>query len=364
MDRVGAAVLLFLAVPIGATDSAPDGFALFRDGDYAQAEAALTAALDATVAGIDPGHALFVIATIQRADGRTAQASATLRRLLDRYATSPWALHAGEELAALAAADGRWNEAIDTTAQMLDMYLEQPVASVDDKVCRAAFDRLVAAARQLDQTGTEMGALRFLQERFPLDGGPGRVVAFFTELEATDPKANRVRNPGFELDGRECGTPVAWQYLGTEPDLEDDLDGVLDTGARTGIVLPHSGRFCAGKYTEYGVHRGWLVQTVRVTPRTRYAVSAYGATPCQEPGHGGVLRIGVDPNGGSDPTAGGVVWSATAAPEASYERIALEGASAVLAEGERLTVFLEFRQPSAHPRNALLFDDVSVQSVP
>ena len=69
-----------------------------------------------------------------------------------------------------------------------------------------------------------------------------------------------------------------------------------------------------------------------------------------------LLRVGIDPEGGKDPAAAGVVWSK---PVESVDRwAALEAAAE--AKGEAVTVFLRGTAEAAVPHNESFWDYVSL----
>jgi hypothetical protein len=174
------------------------------------------------------------------------------------------------------------------------------------------------------------------------------------------PGSNLLRNPGFEWDGEgQILPPVGWEYLGTEPNPGDDADGTLNASIFD-VGEPHSGRFCAGKFTSYGSHRGWILQTIPVERGREYECFAWGRVRGQ-PDAVGRIRVGVDPTGGTDPHGESVIWSGYASPRDAYEQLGFTGDDAVRSRGDTLTLFLEIRQDDIRPDNSMLFDDACVR---
>lgn len=351
-----------LSLPCSGMDAeVARGLSLYRQGDY---DAAVEAFRQAESSGARDGldQALYTLATIHESRGQSAEAAAVLRRLVEEAPNSPWAANAWSRLADHAVAARDWPRAASCTVRLLELHLAQDHATVDDRVCRRGFERLVEAERQHRPAAERAVAMQTLLERHAADTPAGRVVRYWLPADPADPEANLVSNPGFDLDARDIGTPVGWTVLGTEPNIEDDFDGALSDGFG-GVVQARSGGFCGGKFTMWGTHRGWLVQQVPVRPERTYAASVYGFTPATA-GNPGRLRLGVDPRGGTDPEAAGVRWTESLSATDSYRLLALDGASAIRPEGSRITLFLELRQEITVPPNAMLFDDASVRPAP
>ncbi len=358
------AVTLLSAVPAspGADAEAEfrRGIQLYESGQYDQAVEVLTPYVDKPADARNAARAMYTIAAIQAAKGRPADAETTLERLLAKYPASGWSLNAYALLAERAAASRDWDRAAERISRFLDLYLAGPYATIDDVVCRQMFERLVECARNASRGASLKVIHRSLRTKYPTSSGTGRVVEFFAGVDPTDPDANLVLNAGFELDAREIGTPVGWTYRGSEPNLQDDIDGTIKTGTHIKLIRARTGTYAAGKFTLWGKHRGWLYQRVPVLPGKRYDVSVYGMTPALE-AHPGQVRLGVDIKGGTHPADGSVQWTEPVSPQEQYEKLAFEGQTALTAEGRFLTVYLELRQDNEAAGNAMLFDDVVVQ---
>lgn len=71
---------------------------------------------------------------------------------------------------------------------------------------------------------------------------------------------------------------------------------------------------------------------------------------------GASLKVGIDPNGGTDPLAGSVVWSASAAPYDQWAELSVTAAAA----GDSVTVFLYMTQAAGLAINNVYWDRVSL----
>lgn len=114
-------------------------------------------------------------------------------------------------------------------------------------------------------------------------------------------------------------------------------------------------------------------QRVSVTPGDVLEFSAYGwvytcndtTTSCvieeapyrrSDTAAGASLKVGIDPNGGTDPNAGSIVWSGTAAP---YDQWAQMTVSATAA-GDAVTVFMHMTQTLPVAINNVYWDQASL----
>ncbi len=71
---------------------------------------------------------------------------------------------------------------------------------------------------------------------------------------------------------------------------------------------------------------------------------------------GASLKVGIDPNGGTDPLAASVVWSASAAPYDQWAELSVTAAAA----GDSATVFLYMTQAAGLAINNVYWDKVSL----
>lgn len=75
-----------------------------------------------------------------------------------------------------------------------------------------------------------------------------------------------------------------------------------------------------------------------------------------DPSAGAVLKVGIDPNGGTDPNSADVVWSAVASP---YDQWA-EMTVSTTAKGEAVTVYLYMSQAKGLALNNVYWDKISL----
>jgi hypothetical protein len=71
---------------------------------------------------------------------------------------------------------------------------------------------------------------------------------------------------------------------------------------------------------------------------------------------GAFVRVGIDPNGGTDPNSPSVVWSANIAPHDNYQQATVSATSA----GTVVTLFIYTTQQSPATLNRAWFDDASL----
>ncbi len=187
------------------------------------------------------------------------------------------------------------------------------------------------------------------------------VLVFDPPKTIRPPGAAPLRNPGFEEDDASRVFPprywLGWGDGGPDGTLngmEFDLNGSLFT--------PHSGGWCAGKYTNWGTTQdAGFYQTFEVTPGRTYRCEAWAWTPGVPDARPlGEVRLGVDARGGTDWLSAHVLWTDWVSLPDEWTRIGFLEDRPVEALAARLTLFLQYRQPTARPSNAMLFDDASV----
>jgi LysM repeat protein len=118
----------------------------------------------------------------------------------------------------------------------------------------------------------------------------------------------------------------------------------------------------------WGTNLGYtagLYQQVSATTGTTYQLTAWGyswsagtleATTSDDFTQ---MRIGIDPNGGTNPFSGDIVWSADQFPMDQYAQFSVEAE----ANADEITVFLWARPNWCNPRNDTYWDSVSLTSV-
>lgn len=110
-------------------------------------------------------------------------------------------------------------------------------------------------------------------------------------------------------------------------------------------------------YCEDGTFTAWLFQRVAVEAGTPLAA---GAQAFIEGLAGACARVGIDPNGGENPYARGVVWS----PWATALNKWTPRSVACTAEGEFATIFLYATQTNPTDPNGVYWDSAYVDGTP
>lgn len=175
---------------------------------------------------------------------------------------------------------------------------------------------------------------------------------------AQESSEERLLNTGFEEDGATFVNPPAYWQDWT---LSESADGTLDGTSWDNVdTSPRTGALCAGKATDWGSPHLGFYQMASVPAGGAYECTVWYRTPCQKPFHAGLVRLGVDPTGGTDPFAGSVMWTSYVSSPAAWQRIGFLGNDAVVSKKGWLTLFLELWQPEYRPWNAMILDDASV----
>lgn len=142
--------------------------------------------------------------------------------------------------------------------------------------------------------------------------------------------------------------PVAFPHRGPDPD-------------------PHSGSLAVNFNKGYATFTAAIYQQAATTTGTPVSASAWGflrtcdipanSDRCaSEPGSGAYMRVGIDPNGGTNPYDSDVVWSANATPHESWQQMSVS----TTATGGTITVFLFTTQQWPRQINNAYWDDAAV----
>lgn len=185
-------------------------------------------------------------------------------------------------------------------------------------------------------------------------------------------QANLLQDPGFEgpYVGRGRGnlnTPAPWQlWLADGPrnqEWQNRADKVTAFPHNNGPEV-HSGAASQNLDGGYVTYTAALYQQVSVTPGTNLTGSAWAriktcniapnADNCGSAVESGAfVRVGIDPNGGTDPNSPGIVWSGNIAPHDNYQQATV---TATAAAGT-VTFFIYTTQASPATLNRAWFDD-------
>lgn len=125
---------------------------------------------------------------------------------------------------------------------------------------------------------------------------------------------------------------------------------------------PHTGPYKHGGVRSLHIARGYatftavLHQRVSVQPNSAVqgGVWAYMDTP------EGLFRVGIDPNGGTNPGAGGIVWSSWAAGQNTW----LQASVNATANGGTVTLFIMATQNQPSNPNGIYLDDAFLNGIP
>lgn len=171
-----------------------------------------------------------------------------------------------------------------------------------------------------------------------------------------------VRNAGFEegfrnrVTGAVANEWAPYVLATATVDPPENVTGAFDGeptlfGAED--LITHGGQR-AQRIGRDGDFKGGILQQVGANPGWEYQIATWYHLDERA---GGACRLGVDPGGGDDPTAAGVVWLEGTAHE-SWKQLVVR----VTAVGRRISIFLEAEGDGAGA-NAW-FDDVELLAVP
>ena len=172
----------------------------------------------------------------------------------------------------------------------------------------------------------------------------GQAARLELALPARLPTA--VQNGDFE-----AGDLAGWTRWGA-------VDGV-QAGPWYADVAAREGAGFLGTAVNCGAKDGGVQQSIAAQPGSVVTVRAWTLT--LEEGSAGIRnRVGVDPSGGTEPTADLVVWSAWVETGGQWEQVAVSAQTVA----DRVTIFLEHDQDPANPWNISAFDAVELASPP
>lgn len=184
---------------------------------------------------------------------------------------------------------------------------------------------------------------------------------------------NLLTNPGFEqpFEAVPGHAPsmvaqgwTAW-YSEAEPNTAPEYYPASDT--INGMATPriHSGSDAQQYFTFFAAHDGGLYQQVTgLTPGDELRFSTYiyiwassGDDPNVSDGNGELsVQVGIDPNGGTDPSGGTVVWSTPLAIVDQYVQHSVNATAAA----ETVTVFIRSNVSKIAMNNVVYLDDAEL----
>ena len=160
--------------------------------------------------------------------------------------------------------------------------------------------------------------------------------------------------------------PTDWSlWFAESPHAEDWMNLPPDAAAYTGTQpSPHGGAQSLAVNKSYATFTAAVYQQVSIDPDTNLSASAFaflrtckinsGAETCTSTSDSNAYtRIGIDPNGGTNPFDADVVWSANAAPHETWQQMTVEATST----GSTVTLFLYATQQWAYQVNTVYWDD-------
>ncbi|HLY26691.1 MAG TPA: LysM peptidoglycan-binding domain-containing protein [Aggregatilineales bacterium] len=198
------------------------------------------------------------------------------------------------------------------------------------------------------------------------------IVGLFSIQQTGAQGTNLLQNPGFEGDYATVGGDTSkklaanWSPWFVPHQASDqgfaNLPPLYQQAENPKRV--HSGSTAQEYFTFYATHRGGVFQRVPATVGTKYHFSIWvnvwsteldDANLSQNPGHL-IVRVGIDPQGGTDGTSANIVWQAAPELYDQYQQVSVEAT----AQASFITVFTESapRDPKRH--NNTYVDDASL----
>jgi murein DD-endopeptidase MepM/ murein hydrolase activator NlpD len=144
--------------------------------------------------------------------------------------------------------------------------------------------------------------------------------------------------------------PVGYPHRGPDPDPR--------SGSLAINLVKDYATFTAAVYQQAGVGEGANLRA-RAYAWLRNCKLPEGSGKCSSSSDGGAfVRIGIDPNGGTDPNDGDIVWSGNSSPHDNWGEISVDAT----ATAGTVTVFLYISQNTALDLNRVYFDDASLRA--
>lgn len=187
-------------------------------------------------------------------------------------------------------------------------------------------------------------------------------------ISTVSAQQNLLQDPGFETtetykrvaqdtDGTYYDVPPAWSgWIVPHSAGDPEWKNRVPTG------FPHTGLFKIEGSRSFHTSRGFatfttaVFQTVAVPEKANVQGSARGFMERGkqgEPTPGGQFRVGIDPNGGSNPLDPAIVWSAWATNDDGWVQLTVDAT----ANGTSVTLFLYATQSDPSDPNGIYWDD-------
>ncbi len=187
---------------------------------------------------------------------------------------------------------------------------------------------------------------------------------------------NLLTNPGFEAPFEPISSDMpsvvaqgwtAW-HLNTDDNMEPEYYPASDTVNGMSVPRIHSGSDAQQYFTFFGAHVGGVYQTVSgvsAGEELQFSVYAYvwsstGDSPdVSDSDSDMTVQVGIDPNGGTDPTSDVIVWSD---PAITYDQYVQYSVTA-LAGGDSVTVYVRSAVNKIAMNNVVYLDDAALAPV-
>ena len=195
--------------------------------------------------------------------------------------------------------------------------------------------------------------------------------AGFGHIQVGAQTANLLQNANFESGFTAVGGDVTrtvannWTAWFLPPDPNSSyVNATPQYRAADNKTRVHGGQGAQEYFTFYATHTGGIYQTAGTPLGSRVRFTAYvnvWSTNGDDPDHsynpGGIkVQVGIDPTGGTDATASGIVWSAEQEFYDEYRALSID----TVATGASVTVFVRSSVAQPLKNNHVYVDDASL----